>query len=127
MYFKVLSCVNHVHIYATLGIRGSTAAFIRISAIIIILLSILRLGFEVFQFVELFGTLDYFKDLVNWIEVILYVCAILFAFVFFTPCNCPLEWQWQVGVVAVFLAWISLIFFLGRTSFTGTQWHMTWY
>lgn len=103
-----------------LGIRGSTAVFINIAAVIIILIAILRLGFEVFQFVQLFSTLDYVKDLVNWIEVILYVCAIFFAFVFFTPCNCPLEWQWQVGVVAVFLAWIDLIIFLGKNSLTGT-------
>ena len=111
MYLPLLLC---------LGIRGSTAAFIRVAAAIIILISFLRLGLKIFQFVRLLGTLDYVKDLVNWMEVVLYMCSILFAFVFFTPCNCPLEWQWQVGVVAVFLTWIDLIHYLGKNSLTGT-------
>jgi transient receptor potential cation channel subfamily A protein 1 len=87
--------------------------------VFIVLIAFVRLCFEIFQFIQLIWTLDYIKDLVNWIEVILFVCSILFAFVFFTPCNCPLEWQWQVGVVAMFLAWIDLIFFLGKTPLTG--------
>ena len=111
---------RHLLLLSCLGIRGSTAVFINTAAVIIILIAIVRLGLEVFQFVQLFGTLDYIKDLVNWIEVILYMCAIFFAFVFFTPCNCPLEWQWQMGVVAVFLAWIDFIIFLGKNSLTGT-------
>ena len=111
--FIVLSPLHYA------GISGTTAAFIRTAAAFIVLIAFVRLGFEVFQFIQLIRTLDYVKDLVNWIEVILFVCSILFAFVFFTPCYCMLEWQWQVGVVAVFLAWIDLIFFLGKTPFTG--------
>ena len=54
--------------------------FIFVAAIIVILFAAIRLSFEVFQFFQLLPTFDYIKDLINWIEVILFVCAILFAF-----------------------------------------------
>ena len=102
------------------GTRTTTTGFIFVAAIIVIVFAAIRLIFEIFQFIQLLPTLDYVKDLVNWIEVILFMCAILFAFAFLnTPCNCPLEWQWQLGVVAVFLAWIDLIIFLRKIPLTG--------
>ena len=101
------------------GVSSSTTGFIFVAAIIVIVFAAIRLIFEIFQFIQLLPSFDYIKDLVNWIEVTLFVCAILFAFVFSTQCNCPLEWQWQVGVVAVFLAWIDLIIFLRKIPLTG--------
>ena len=102
-----------------LGVGSTTTRFIFAAAIIVIVFAVIRLGAEVFQFFQLLPTLEYVMDLVNWIEVILFICSILFAFVFFTPCHCPLEWQWQLGVVAVFLAWIDLIIFLRKIPLTG--------
>ena len=32
---------------------------------------------------------------------------------------CPLEWQWQIGVVAILLAWINLIRFCVKFPSTG--------
>ena len=94
-------------------------SFIYVAAVIIIVIAIIRLGMELFQFLRLSNTLEYIKDLVNWIEVALFVCSILFAFVFFSDCLCPLVWQWEVGVVAIFLAWIDLILFLRKIPLTG--------
>ena len=51
-------------------------------------------------------------------EIPLYLLSIVFTFVFATPCLCVYSWQWQIGVVAVFLGWVGLITFLQK-------WHMT--
>ena len=45
----------------------------------------------------------------NVFEVSLYVLFIIFVSVFGTPCMCPQKWQWQIGVIAVLLAWVNLI------------------
>ena len=45
----------------------------------------------------------------EWMEIILFICSIVFVWVFHADCLCPLTWQWQIGVVAVFLGWIDLI------------------
>ena len=118
--YQYCCSITHAHLSFRADIRTSTTGFIFVAAIIVIVFAVIRLIFEIFQFIQLLPTLDYVKELVNWIEVILFVCAILFAFVFFTQCNCPMEWQWQVGVVAVFLAWIDLIIFLRKIPLTGT-------
>ena len=96
-------------------------SFIYIAAVIVIVIAFIRLGMELFQFLRLSNTLEYVKDLVNWIEVALFVCSILFAFVFLDKCLCPLTWQWEVGVAAVFLAWIDLILFLRKIPLTGRK------
>ena len=43
----------------------------------------------------------------------------IFTFVFATPCLCVYSWQWQFGVVAVFLGWVGLINFLQKWPVTG--------
>lgn len=52
---------------------------------------------------------NFVKVLRNWIEVPMYICAIIFVSVFATDCYCPHGWQWQVGTAAMLLAWIDLI------------------
>ena len=62
---------------------------------------------------------NYVKDWENWMEIALYVCSIVFAWVFHTECLCPFEWQWQVGVVSMFLGWITLLVFVQKFPNTG--------
>ena len=81
------------------------------------LVALVRLAVEVFQLIR--HPLEYIKDWVNWIEIPLYICSILFLFVFATPCLCAYSWQWQNGVVSVFLAWMILIAFLQKWPVTG--------
>ena len=113
---------THTHTSRTSSHTGnSNTSIIFISAVIVLVIAVIRLGMELFQFLRLINALEYLKDIVNWIEVILFVCSILFAFVFFNNCLCPQTWQWEVGVVAVFLAWIDLIIFLRKIPLTGAN------
>ena len=63
--------------------------------------------------------LNYFISLVNWMELTLYISSIIFVSVFHDECLCPLQWQWQIGIVAVFLAWINLMIFVSKFPLTG--------
>ena len=63
--------------------------------------------------------LEYLQDWVNWLEIPLYLCSMIFTFVFATPCLCVYNWQWQIGVIAEFLGWIGLISFLQKWPVTG--------
>lgn len=77
----------------------------------------MRLLLEVGQFV-LLGR-KYFIDWANWMEVILFICAIVFAWVFHNDCLCPYKWQWQFGIVAIFFGWVTLIVFIQKFPLTG--------
>ena len=63
--------------------------------------------------------LEYLLDWVNWLEIPLYLSSMIFTFVFATPCLCVYSWQWQIGVVSVFLSWIGLISFIQKWPVTG--------
>ena len=56
--------------------------------------------------------LTYLHDWTNYLEVILYITSILFISSAVHRCICAAYWQWQVGVVAVFLAWIDFLIFI---------------
>jgi len=76
-----------------------------------------RLAAEIFQLCR--HPLEYLLDWVNWLEIPLYLLSIIFTYVFDTPCLCVYSWQWQIGVVAVFLGWVGLIAFLQKWPVTG--------
>ena len=61
----------------------------------------------------------YFLDFENYIEVLAYLSSIIFVSHFGTNCWCPTNWQWQLGALGVFLAWINLILFLKRVPLLG--------
>ena len=86
-------------------------------AILIIVVSLLKLGFEIFQAVK--QKLTYFRDWVNYMEIFLYICSILFAFVFANDCLCPMSWQWQIGALCVFMAWINVILIVRMVPVIG--------
>ena len=84
----------------------------------VILFSLIRLAMEVFQAIQL-RILQYFLSWVNWIEIIVFSCAILFVTTTPNDCLCPLEWQWQVGAIAIFFGWVDLIIFIRKLPGTG--------
>ncbi len=82
-----------------------------------IIFALFYLGLEGIQLISQWR--QYIRDYINWIEILLYVCSIIFVWVFHIDCLCPLNWQWQIGVVAVFLGWINLIIFISKLPFAG--------
>ena len=87
------------------------------AAVSVIIFAVVRLVIEVFQLIQLRER--YIQDWINWMEVALTVFAIMFVAVFNNECQCPRDWQWQVGIVAVFLAWINLMIFMSKLPWVG--------
>lgn len=77
------------------------------AAVIVILSVVFRFLLEALQLC--YDLMDYISSWVNWIEMTLYILSIIFVSAFRSTCLCPQEWQWQVGVIAILLAWIGLI------------------
>lgn len=103
------------------GISGSKQVFLYIAPAVVIFFALVRLLLELVQLVSQTKGLknSYLADWVNWMEIILYFCSIIFVWVYNTECHCVLDWQWQMGVVAVFLGWINLVVFISKFPLTG--------
>ena len=91
----------------------------KISAASTILLAVIRLFVEFIQLTIIHGPQEYLCDFVNYMEITLYISSIIFASAFRTPCLHIYHWQWQFGVLAVFLGWLVLITFLQKWPSTG--------
>lgn len=97
---------------------GGRGVFLVVAAIVVVVSSGVRILMELFQAFRL-RVWKYFLDWVNWVELALFTCSILFVVVFFTDCYCPMRWQWQLGALAVFLGWLDLIIFIRKLPLTG--------
>ena len=92
--------------------------FLRFAAGIVLLFSILRLSIEATQLI--YDHLVYLTDWENWIEVILFICSILFASgAYVQCCVCVENWQWQLGALSIFLAWLDLVLFMKKLPLFG--------
>ena len=82
------------------------------------LFSILRLSIEATQLI--YDHLVYLTDWENWIEVILFIFSILFASgAYVQCCVCVENWQWQLGALSIFLAWLDLVLFMKKLPLFG--------
>ena len=90
----------------------SNQQYIYITGGAVILCASFWLLFEVIQLCIL--RLRFLFSWGNIMEIILLTFSIVFAWVFNSPCLCPKHWQWQIGAVAIFLAWIDLILFFAK-------------
>jgi len=103
-----------------LGLTLPDYQFLYAAAVITILTALLQLAVEILKWLK--HPLDYMLDWVNWLGIPLYLLSILFtvtSVAIANPCLCIYSWQWQIGVVAVFLGWIELIAFLWKWPVTG--------
>jgi transient receptor potential cation channel subfamily A protein 1 len=99
--------------YATSG--NQTLVFV--IALAVILSAIFRLVLEVSQLFVL--KYRYMFEFSNWMELTLFAFSIIFACLFWSRCLCPTGWQWQLGTIAVFLAWIDLMLFFDKFPWIG--------
>ena len=120
---KCGTCCAFVHYVVSyyaiplLGLSSSKRTFLLFTASFVIFMAVVRLFFELFQLITF--KIYYFLDLVNWIEVTLFICSIIFVSVHNTDCLCPTRWQWQIGCIAIFLSWINLVIFSQKIPQTG--------
>ena len=92
--------------------------FLRVAAAIVLLSSVVRLGFEAIQFI--YDRVGYLTDWENWIEVTLFFSSIMFASgAYVQCCVCVENWQWQLGALSIFLAWLDLVLFMKKLPLFG--------
>ncbi len=89
---------------------NATKGFLIFEAVVIIIIAVFHLFIELVQCLML--KFHYWTDWTNYIDVALFVFSIIFVYFSFFTCPCPSTWQWQLGSVAVFLAWINLLIYL---------------
>ena len=124
-------------------ISDSRYAYITLTALGMLLYSVIRLGFEGIQLVtslyvcslslctskrslySMFIAIKqatYIWDLTNWIELILFLLSIVFSILVFVMNNekfCLSSWQWQMGVAILWLSWIEFIFLSTQFQLIG--------
>ncbi|XP_019860991.1 PREDICTED: transient receptor potential cation channel subfamily A member 1 homolog isoform X1 [Amphimedon queenslandica] len=91
--------------------------YISIASTCLIVYSAIMIIREAFQLIQF--QLKYLTSPVNFIEVSLFIFTIMFASVHSNQCYCTHPWQWQVGVIAVFLSWIALVFSIRKLPIVG--------
>ena len=65
------------------------------------------------------GPKKYFTDPQNYFQVVTYVCVIIFVFPVGQECWCYPSWRWQIGALAIFLAWINNFLLLKHLPYFG--------
>ena len=82
--------------------------FFYVAATTLILASSIYL---ILEFAQLVTRIDrYLKEVENYVQVVMFVSVIIFVFpVGQNSCWCLPGWKWQIGALAVFLAWVNLL------------------
>ncbi len=93
----------------------SRPLFIYVTASLVLLVGVLRFLFETSRVIRDDGVV--IRDYA--LKLVLYVTTILFVAVYWADCQCISLWQWQFGVVAVFLSWLNLMIFIAKFPLTG--------
>ena len=79
---------------------------------------VIELFSELYQFWR--RRIKYLLDFENCLELLIYILSVIFVTRDLTSdCFCPDRATWTVGVIAVFLGWMNLMFFLRRVPSTG--------
>ena len=68
----------------------------------------------------------YFTLPSNYMEIPLYTLSLIFVSAIHHECLCPNRVQWQIGTIAVFLAWIDLLLFMNKWPNLGIYIGMLW-
>ena len=104
---------------------GTDVRSITALAVLLILMSIAFLVYEIgFQIAmsEMRNSLADYFDIV--FRFIMFFLTIIFVFGFVNDCWCAPPWQWQIGALAVFMAFFNLILMLKRMPVLGVPINM---
>ena len=78
-------------------------------AIILILMSIAFLVFEVWFRYVMRGWSNFYFFFEAFVRVSVFLLTIIFVFGFWNDCWCAPPWQWQIGALALFMAYINIV------------------
>ena len=97
--------------------------YLSTATVVLVIFSCINLALEGLQAFN--RKLKYFSEWRNYVEIGLSSLTISFVFsVRFNDCFCPNASQWQLGCVAIFLAWIDLILLMNTIPFVATSINM---
>ena len=119
MYLFCVTCFLPILVlqYPTGPMNNHANITLYFAAVVVIISAAIRLLVELVQFGK--RRFHYFLSEENYIELAAYFLSIIFVIQFGTNCWCPTNWQWQLGSISVFLAWINFILFLKRVPLLG--------
>jgi len=97
--------------------------FLISAAIIIIILSFIRIIMEIVQIYSRIYSRKfyYFFEFKNCLVISSLVSSIIFvtSYGFKSGCQCPVSWQWQFGAFSLLISWMSLILVFKQIRLTG--------
>ncbi|XP_065890705.1 transient receptor potential cation channel subfamily A member 1 homolog isoform X2 [Dysidea avara] len=101
----------------------SDQAYLRFSSVVLLVFCAIRAVLETFQLIT--RRLQYLVEPENYMEILMIICTTVFALAGHAgECFCLVSATWQIGALAVFLAWIDLVVFLKKLALTGVQINM---
>lgn len=80
-------------------------------------MAVAQLLLKAFQLFSLRGL--FFYHLSHLLELVPALGSIVFVSISNAPCLCIPSWQWQTGVVTVFMGWIRVLLYFRRLPVTG--------
>ena len=88
-----------------------------------VILMIFALMYLVLEGIQLYHRrMQYFREFENYIQVTMYSLTIVFVYppgLYGNECWCFPSWRWQIGAVALFLAWFNCCFVLKHWPLVG--------
>ena len=96
----------------------SSQVFLRFGGTVLLVYCGVRSVTEFIQLIQ--RRQDYLKEPENYIEILLIATTYIFATAGQAEdCFCLTGYAWQIGALAVFLAWIDLVIYLKKLPLTG--------
>lgn len=107
------------HLYTGPELGKDTIYLLRSISVILMLFSALYLLLELLQLYQ--RRKQYLKEFENYIQVVMYSLTIIFVYWPHgsTDCWCFPSWRWQIGAIALFLAWFNCCFLLKDWPWVG--------
>ena len=99
------------------GTFGVLSTNLKAFGVLVLMSCFVRAVFEFMQFAH--HLQEYFLNMSNYIEVILYICLVIFVGYDFHQLVCLPSWQWQLGAVCMFLIGFNLVLILHQNFIFG--------
>lgn len=82
--------------------------FFYLSAGVLLIMSAIYLVLEAAQLYH--RLVRYLTEIENYVQVVMFISVVIYVFPFGqNNCWCLPSWKWQIGALALFLAWLNLL------------------